>query len=51
LNEKHAIKTACTNDLPDDEHMVIETYRRHQEEIIEIGLKLLKNVHLLVYVT
>jgi hypothetical protein len=24
-------KTACTNGLPDDEHMIIETSRRHEE--------------------
>jgi len=24
-------KTACTNVLPDDEHMMFETCRRHEE--------------------
>jgi len=24
-------KTACTNGLPDDEHVMFETCRRHQE--------------------
>jgi len=24
-------KTACTNGLPDDEHIMLETRRRHQE--------------------
>ena len=33
MHEKHNIKTTCTriSDLPDDEHMMFETYRRHQE--------------------
>jgi len=31
MHEKHTIKTACTNGLPDDEHMIVETCRRHQE--------------------
>jgi hypothetical protein len=30
-NEKHTIKTACKIGLPDDEHMMFETCRRHQE--------------------
>ena len=30
-NEKHAIKTACKIGLRDDEHMMFETRRRHQE--------------------
>jgi hypothetical protein len=29
--EKHTIKTACTNGLPDDEHIMFETCRRQQE--------------------
>jgi hypothetical protein len=30
-NEKHTIETACKISLPDDEHMMFETCRRHQE--------------------
>jgi len=28
---KNTIKTACTNGLPDDEHMILETRRIHEE--------------------
>jgi hypothetical protein len=31
MHEKIPYKTACTNGLPDDEHMKFETCRRHQE--------------------
>jgi hypothetical protein len=31
MYEKHAKKTACTNGLPDEEHMMFETCRRHEE--------------------
>jgi len=31
MHEKHTIKTACTKCLPDDEHKMFETRRRHQE--------------------
>ena len=30
-HEKHPLKSACTNGLPDDENMMFETCRRHQE--------------------
>jgi hypothetical protein len=34
MHEKHTIKKiACTNCLPDDEHMMFETYRRHRNEL------------------
>jgi len=33
------IKTACSNDFPDDEHMMFETCRRCQELIQNINLK------------
>ena len=42
---KHTLKTACTNDLPDDEHMMFETCRRHQELNKTINLKI---VHFVV---
>ena len=29
--ERQIVRTACRNDLPDDEHMMFETRRRHQE--------------------
>ena len=29
-------KTACTNDLPDDEHMMFETCRRNQKNLIKL---------------
>jgi len=31
VHEKHTIKSACTNGLPDDENMLFEICRRHQE--------------------
>jgi len=31
MREKHTIKTAYTNGLPGDEHIMFETCRRHQE--------------------
>jgi hypothetical protein len=32
MHEKRTIKkTASTNGLPDDEHMMLETWRRHKE--------------------
>jgi hypothetical protein len=31
MHEKHAIKTACTTGLPDDEHMMFQTRRGHKE--------------------
>jgi hypothetical protein len=31
MHEKHAIKTACTNGLPDDEHVMFEKCRKHEE--------------------
>jgi len=31
MHEKHNIKTACTNVLSGDEHMMFEIFRRHQE--------------------
>jgi hypothetical protein len=37
-------KTACTNGLPDDEHMMFETRIRRQE----LNSNNLKSVHLLV---
>jgi hypothetical protein len=30
-HEKVPQKTACTNGLPDDEHMMFDTRRRHEE--------------------
>jgi len=27
---RQILRTACTNDLPDDERMMVETCRRHQ---------------------
>jgi len=29
--ERQIVRTACTNDLPDDEKMMFETCRRNQE--------------------
>jgi hypothetical protein len=31
MHEKHTIKTASTNGLPDDEYKMFETCRKHQE--------------------
>jgi hypothetical protein len=41
-------KTACTNGLPDDEHIMFKTCRRHEELNKNFNLK---SVHFLVYVT
>ena len=48
MHEKHTIKTACTNGLPGDGHILFETSRRHQDLTLKINLK---SVHLLVCVT
>jgi hypothetical protein len=47
-HEKHTIKSACKNGLPDDEHKMFETCRRHQEWNGNINLK---RVHYVGYVT
>jgi len=39
-------KTSCTNGLPDDEHMMFETCRRHQELNKNINLKIVHFVGL-----
>ena len=39
MHEKHTIKTACTNGLPDDKHMMFETCRRHEELNKNVKLK------------
>jgi hypothetical protein len=31
MHEKHTIKTACTNGVPDDEHVMFKTWGREQE--------------------
>jgi hypothetical protein len=46
MYEKYTIKIACTNGLPDDEHVMFQTCRRRQELNINF-----KSVHFLVYVT
>ena len=39
MDGKHTIQTACTNDLPADEHKMFETRRRCQELNLNINWK------------
>jgi len=51
MHENHNIKTTCTNVLPDDEHLTLETCRRHKELNQTINLKRVYFVGLCYIVT